>query len=679
VPTPPFPPGLLARYEILGPLGEGGMGVVYRGRQITLDREVAIKLLKSGGAEDEQRFVREGRLLAQLACPQIVRVMDADADRGRLWLVCELVAGETLQQRHRRAPLPLIEALEVVAEVARALEYAHARGIVHRDVKPDNVILTEHGTVKLADFGLARELVGSEDLTSEGLLMGTPHFISPEQVRGKRATPESDQYALGVMLYWLATGVYPVDGESAMAVMMCKATTVPRPAHAVNETLPRQLSAIAARALALDPDERFESVTALAAALEPLRVELAPRSPERPLRPPRVQPPLTTLRTPASSPPPRGPVAGMGVAGAALALVGALAWFAGPARPPPPPPPAEAFEAPEILFRRVDGADVLEVRSPAFRGLALELVEGPDARRLVPALPTAEACRFRVDPERIVGPVTLRITAVEGTPFTTDVRWPGLITQLDHLESLIAGAHKMLQSETLRELAPEARRRAVRRLRDEWSRRVPPLAELAPALLDVPSLRLETKRSIHDALTPLRVLDRYAALEKLEPVLPRGVLGRTFAAGVDEELVGPAALAVQRPLAITPRLGDGQGDVVLDVLSMANATARTRTMALEAPAPPPGARAVLELATGSLAPRDVVWVQLGEWKLLVTPDAHARRPRGERGRENAFLSLDARLVTAGSKMSLSHEALPGPGGHSELRTLGRFWVHYVPR
>ena len=214
---------LNGRYRLQARIGSGGMSTVYRALDETLQREVAVKLMNREVATDSdqlERFRREARAVAQLSHPHIVGVIDAGEDEGRPYIVFEYVVGETLKERIRRVGrLDIAEAVAYAIEIARALGAAHARHIVHRDVKPQNVLIDEEGSAKVTDFGIARTL-DEEGLTADGRVLGTTDYVSPEQALGMPVTGQSDLYSLGIVLYEMLTGEVPFKGENQVAVAM---------------------------------------------------------------------------------------------------------------------------------------------------------------------------------------------------------------------------------------------------------------------------------------------------------------------------------------------------------------------------------------------------------------------------------------------------------------------------
>src|SRR3954452_15949778 len=214
---------LNGRYRLDAQIGSGGMSTVYRAFDAVLERRVAVKLMHREIAADTdqlERFRREARAVAQLSHPHIVGVIDAGEEDGRPYIVFEYVEGETLKDRIRRlGRLPVDEAIAYGIEIARALGAAHARNIVHRDVKPQNVLIDEEGSAKVTDFGIARSL-DEEGLTAEGRVLGTTDYVAPEQALGHPCTAQSDLYSLGIVLWEMLTGQFPFKGENQVAVAM---------------------------------------------------------------------------------------------------------------------------------------------------------------------------------------------------------------------------------------------------------------------------------------------------------------------------------------------------------------------------------------------------------------------------------------------------------------------------
>ena len=257
------------RYELDSVLGQGGTARVHRGRDRQLGRPVAVKILASPFDRDRafvERFRREARAAAGLSHPNIVAVFDTGSDGGTDYIVTELVEGETLAERIRRAgSLPPDEAVAIGVDVARALDAAHERGVVHRDVKPGNVMLTPGGGVKVVDFGIAHS-AGSDTLTGTGVVLGSAAYLSPEQATGAPADARSDIYALGCVLFEMLTGQPPFRADTSVATMYRHVNEEP-PTPSSVAPVPPGLEAIVMRCLAKDPAQRFATAPELERAL----------------------------------------------------------------------------------------------------------------------------------------------------------------------------------------------------------------------------------------------------------------------------------------------------------------------------------------------------------------------------------------------------------------------------
>lgn len=268
---------IAGRYELEELVGVGGMSSVYRARDRMLERTVALKILHDRYSNDDEyveRFRREARAAARLTHPGIVTVIDRGEQDGRQYIVFEHVAGETLKQlSDREGPLPVRLALELALQIGRALSFAHAQGIVHRDVKPQNVLLNGDGRAKVADFGIARadDLEGA---TTTGTVVGTSHYLAPEQAKGERASERSDVYALGAVLYELLSGDVPFPGDNFVMVAM-RHVNDPLPSLIEKRPeLPLRVVAAIERALEKDPVRRFPSMDAFMEELDECLDEL---------------------------------------------------------------------------------------------------------------------------------------------------------------------------------------------------------------------------------------------------------------------------------------------------------------------------------------------------------------------------------------------------------------------
>ena len=262
---------LNGRYRLEARIGSGGMSTVYRATDGTLQRDVAIKLMHREIATDSdqlERFRREARAVAQLSHPHIVGVIDYGEDDGRPYIVFEYVEGETLKERIRRTGrLPSTEAVAYAIEIARALGVAHARHIVHRDVKPQNVLIDDEGRAKVTDFGIARTL-DEEGLTADGRVLGTTDYVSPEQALGRPVTGQSDLYSLGIVLYEMLTGEVPFKGENQVAVAMKHVREELPDVQAKSPDVSAALAAVVDTATAKRVEDRYADDAELIADLE---------------------------------------------------------------------------------------------------------------------------------------------------------------------------------------------------------------------------------------------------------------------------------------------------------------------------------------------------------------------------------------------------------------------------
>jgi serine/threonine-protein kinase len=271
-------PPCVGRYRVTGLLGRGAMGVVYLGHDVAIDRPVAIKTIHrrllqgAEGADWLARFRREVQAAGRCLHPNIVTVFEYGEEEGAPYIVMEYVQGRELRDYLKdRQPLPPANAMAVIVQVLQALGHAHASGVVHRDIKPGNIILLADGQVKVADFGIARlDTVGG--LTQDGMSVGTPSYMAPEQFRGESTDRRADLYATAVVLFELLTGVRPFDGRGASELMYQVLNEPPRRATLLNPRLPLELDAVLGRALAKAPGDRFQDAGAFIAALQGLNL-----------------------------------------------------------------------------------------------------------------------------------------------------------------------------------------------------------------------------------------------------------------------------------------------------------------------------------------------------------------------------------------------------------------------
>lgn len=376
------PPPLqnLGRYRLLRVLGRGAMGVVYEALDERLGRTVAIKTVLRSHLDNEStaqdyaaRFVREAQAAARLSHPHIVTVYDFGEHDDLSYIVMEFVSGRELADLFRSGHrFTLLQALQIMAELLDALAYAHAQGVVHRDVKPANVLVDQAGHVKLADFGVARVSSGTQDRTMPGTMVGTPNYMSPEQILGQPVGSRTDIFAAGVVLYQFLTGRQPFEGGGMFVVQRRILQEEAPPPSQVFAGLPSSLDAIVARALAKRPEDRYETAAVFAQDLRRVAADYLP-SPPLPVAPGApvagTSPPvdLNLDVPPAASPAPQS-------------------WVAPPA---PTPPQARRAATATAKWPWWLGAAVL-----VSAGLAWWLMRAPDAAQLPPASTAAP------DPQR---------------------------------------------------------------------------------------------------------------------------------------------------------------------------------------------------------------------------------------------------------------------------------------
>ncbi len=371
------PRSRLGPYEVLGALGAGGMGEVYRAVDTRLGREVAVKVLRGelasqpdapGGVASLERFEREARAIASLSHPNICRLYDVGHQDGFDFLVMELVQGETLLERLRRGPLPVEQALAYAIQVAGALDRAHAQGIVHRNLKPANIMLTAEGA-KLLDFGLARLLPGTalelegvtmpDPLTTEGAILGTIAYMAPEQLDGSTVDARADLFAFGAVLYEMLAGRHAFDGPSQAAVIGAILHSTPPPLETLRTDVPPGVARVIAVCLAKDPGRRWSSAHDVVLLLEGVRAETGATAPGSggPLQP------VAASASPETQSHRRGPIRTMWqravpwtVASLAVLAAASLAWRDTPAERgfnlvsivPPPGTWLTAGQAPQV-------------------------------------------------------------------------------------------------------------------------------------------------------------------------------------------------------------------------------------------------------------------------------------------------------------------------------------------
>jgi serine/threonine-protein kinase len=264
------------RYEIEEKLGEGAMGVVYRARDLTLGRVVALKLLSAEGAEDElhKRFHREAEAVGRLDHPNIVKIYDLAESDGRLYMAMELLEGHDLRALiEDRAEIPLVERVRILEEICRGLGYAHGKGVVHRDIKPANILVNAAGRVKVLDFGLAR-VATRATITRRGVILGTPDYMCPEQAMGKTVNPRSDIFSAGAVFYEFLTLQKPFIGKTLHSVLYQILSEKETPVLTLNPEIPARLAELVSRMLQKKPEHRYQTMEDVAADLRAIRLAL---------------------------------------------------------------------------------------------------------------------------------------------------------------------------------------------------------------------------------------------------------------------------------------------------------------------------------------------------------------------------------------------------------------------
>ena len=296
------------RYEILERIGNGGMAVVYKARDHRLNRLVAVKILKpelAGDADFRRRFHDESQAVAMLSHSNIVSVYDVSQSDGLDYIVMELIDGMTLKQymRKRGTPLNWREAIHFITQILRALDHAHSRGIIHRDIKPQNVLILRDGSVKVTDFGIAR-IASAAQHTMTAEAIGSVHYISPEQAKGSHVDCRTDIYSAGVVLYEMLTGRLPYEGDNPVNVAIQHISSIPIPPGELNPDIPPALEGITLKAMAPDLNQRYPSAEAMLEDLKEFRrnpgMTVAPPVREEAVDEPTVI--MTSAQEPAGRP-----------------------------------------------------------------------------------------------------------------------------------------------------------------------------------------------------------------------------------------------------------------------------------------------------------------------------------------------------------------------------------------
>jgi serine/threonine protein kinase len=274
----------IGRYKIVSELGRGAMGVVYKAKDPVLDRTVALKTIlmgedASGRSEYQARFFLEAKAAGKLNHPQIITIHDYGEEGDLAWMAMELLDGTELRMRMQKGPIPVAEAIDIAQQVAEGLGYAHEHGVVHRDIKPSNIMLMPRGKVKIMDFGIAR-MRASDLKTSTGVVLGTPRYMSPEQVAGEPVDARSDVFSLGTVLYEMVTRTALFSGNETQQILHNVQNFHQIAPSRVNPEVPAMLDFVIARALKKEPDVRYQDAYELAADLRACLAELRGREPE---------------------------------------------------------------------------------------------------------------------------------------------------------------------------------------------------------------------------------------------------------------------------------------------------------------------------------------------------------------------------------------------------------------
>jgi serine/threonine protein kinase len=301
----PLEPGqTIGDYEVLSPLGAGGIGEVYKVRHVISQRTEAMKFLRSDrtGGELPERFLREIRVLASLSHPCIARLHTAFKVDDQIAMVMEFIEGQDLHWKLRSAwPGRAVEGIEYVRQVLSAQDYAHARDVIHRDIKPSNIMITPEGQAKLLDFGMAFK-AADLSVTRPGFILGSLHYMSPEQVRGERVDARSDLYSTGVTLYEILTGLKPFDGKTEYEVMTGHLREQPKWPGDINPHIPYGLSSTLMKAMAKEPARRFQNATDFLDALTHISLDEAATLHTLAIQPGSWNSPSDSARPPSGSP-----------------------------------------------------------------------------------------------------------------------------------------------------------------------------------------------------------------------------------------------------------------------------------------------------------------------------------------------------------------------------------------
>jgi len=380
---------LLGGFQIESELGRGGMGVVYKAHELSLNRKVAIKVLSQRLCADEefiQRFKREAQVIAAMNHPNIVNILTYGEEKGSYYFAMEYVRGRDLSEiMKEKGFMPLDEALAITEQVASALGEAAARGVVHRDLKPSNIMVDDSGRVRVTDFGVAHLEDSAAQLTRTGLFLGTPEYASPEQASGGPLDPRSDIYSLGAVLYRMLSGRPPITGESPLRVVVKIATEPVTPIGEVNPSVPVPVRELIGRMMARDPGERYQTPQEVIRGIEKCRSSL------RAIPPPAPEEAVRPLETRTAAVPRRRSRAAVvgGIVGVALAVV-LVVWIVDAVLRPQPPKPATQPQPAMVQPQQPAPAPVATAPTEPVKAQPPEPAPAPVAPTPAPTFPSSE-------------------------------------------------------------------------------------------------------------------------------------------------------------------------------------------------------------------------------------------------------------------------------------------------
>ena len=417
----------LGRFKITGTLGQGAMGTVYRAHDPLIERTVAIKtvacagLSKEEAAAFEQRFYREAKSAGRLNHPNIVTIHDVGRNENLAFIAMEFLNGQSLRELlDSGVVLPAERCAEIAADIAEGLAFAHANGVVHRDIKPANIMVLDNGSVKISDFGVA--LIPSGSTTVEGTAFGSPKYMSPEQVTGQKVDGRSDIFSLGAVLYEMLTGRPPFDGEELTSVLYQVLNTAPPLPSSFNPELPRVFDRLLAKAMAKDPEKRYQSAMELAADLRKIRRMLRDARKKAEGEGKKVQ----SQQRPTSAKPEQSRWLTAAALASVVSIIGTLFWYYS-GKQGAEPPLAEAAQAASAVANPVPAVTATSeavVPKPPETGSEAKKEATGQGGETVPAaqdLPTDGAVRLAIAPW---GEVLVDGKMAGVSPPLTEVRLP---------------------------------------------------------------------------------------------------------------------------------------------------------------------------------------------------------------------------------------------------------------